>query len=535
MSRIARHMTLRRAIVLALALALAGCSQSSPNTSDSSDAADAADSTATDGGDAGAENGDSEATGGTLRVGLASLSDADATDPAEATTPGGYVLAKQLFDTLTEFGPEGTWVGRLAESVTAGDTADVWTVVLRDATWHDGTPVTSDDVIASFKRWFTEDLPPAGSLPFVDPDGIQRVDEKTLTFNLSYPTVVFPEALTSPLMAIVPQDFDPANPIGSGPFTLSSNDPGIRLTFAANPDYWGEGPYVDTLEVISYADGTSETNALSTGQIDLAANIDPTLIDVLAAQSPDSGTFAYPTSGTLTWAMNVEQEPFDDVAVRQALRLAVDRQQIIDQVYNGFGRLGNDYFSPFDPMYSDLPQRERDPEAAKQMLTDAGYELPVHVELTGAPNQPTSDRQNEMIVAQAAEAGFDITFNKVDVATFYGDAYGTYPLSLSYWGYAGIFDQAAMTIIKDAPWNGTKWNDPEFDDLYVEAVQTLDESARQELVEKMQTIEYERGPYIVPIFVDAIIAHSPKVSGMTAYPNTDGPLGYNFNLLRLAA
>jgi peptide/nickel transport system substrate-binding protein len=498
----------------ALALALGGCTGGEPEGS--------------------ASPTDSSGLTTTIRIGLAGLSDADALDPAEATTTGGYVIAKQLFDTLTEYGQDGSWQPRLAQSVTPGATADQWTVTLRPATWHDGRPVTADDVVASFARWFDNDLPPAGSLPFIDPDGIEAVDDSTVAFHLRYPTVVFPEALTSPLMAIVPQDFNPAEPIGSGPFTLASNSPGIRLTFTANPDYWGDGPYVDSLEIIGYADGVSEANALSTGQIDIAGNVDPALVDVIRAQSPEAEIYSYPTSGALTWAMNVQQEPFQEAAVRQALRLGVDRQQIVDQVYNGYARIGNDYFSPFDALYSDgIPQREYDPEGAKAILEAAGYTLPVHVELTGAPNQPTSDRQNEIIVQQAAAAGFDIKFNKVDMATFYGDAYGTYPLSLSYWGFAGIFDQAAMTIIKDAPWNGTKWNDAEYDDLYVEAVQAVDQATRQSLVTEMQTIEYDRGPYIVPIFLDSLVAHAPNVTGFVPYPNTDGPLGYNFNLLRL--
>jgi peptide/nickel transport system substrate-binding protein len=233
--------------------------------------------------------------------------------------------------------------------------------------------------------------------------------------------------------------------------------------------------------------------------------------------------------------MNCEKEPFGDPVVRQALRLAVNRQEIIDNVYGGYATLGNDYWSPYDPNYSKgLKQREYDPETAKKMLEDAGYELPLAVELWGAPNQPTSDRQNEIIVEQAAAAGFAITFNKVDMATFYGDAYGTYPLSLSYWGYLSIFDQAAMTITKDAPYNSTHWIDDEYDALYREAVQATDAAKRKELVGKMQAIEYERGSYIVPIFINTLVAHSSKVGGFMPYPNTDGALGYNFNLLTIA-
>jgi peptide/nickel transport system substrate-binding protein len=218
----------------------------------------------------------------------------------------------------------------------------------------------------------------------------------------------------------------------------------------------------------------------------------------------------------------------------KALPLAVDRQAIIDQVYNGYATLGNDYFSPFDPMYDkDLPQKEYDPEAAKQILEDAGYTLPVKVDLWGTDNTATSERQNEVLVTQAAEAGFDIKFHSVDSATFYGDAYGTYPLSLSYWGFLGIFDQAAFTITKTAPYNSSHWQDDAYDKLFNEAIQTVDDTARKALVAQMQTIEYNSGAYIVPIFLNTLVGVSDKVTGAAAYPNSDGAFGYNFWTLSL--
>src|SRR5690606_132236 len=124
---------------------------------------------------------------------------------------------------------------------------------------------TADDVIASVQRWFdpNEPLAPANSLPFVDPAAITKVDDRTVEFHLKYPTVVFPDALTSPLAAIVPADFDAAVPIGSGPFVLAENDPGVRVTFTANDAYWEAGkPGVAELELISFPDSTSMINAL---------------------------------------------------------------------------------------------------------------------------------------------------------------------------------------------------------------------------------------------------------------------------------
>ncbi len=469
----------------------------------------------------------------TLKVGIASLADGDAVDPAKASTAGGYVLARQVFDTLTEYGTDGTWRPQLAKSVTAGATAADWTVTLADAKWSNGKPVTADDVVATVKRWFADKLPPAGALPFVDPAKVTAVNDTTVHFELTYQTVTFPEALTSPTTSIVPKDFDPAKPIGSGPFVLDTNDPGIQLTFTANKDYFRGAPGVQKLDVISFADASSEANALTAGQIDVASDVDPTLVDVVKASASDK-VYSYPTSGTLTWVMNTQKAPFTDPTVMKALRLAVDRQAIIDQVYNGYAKLGNDYFSPFDPMYDhDLPQRKYDPKQAKALLTQAGYTLPVPVELWGTDNTPTSKRQNEALVTQAAAAGFDITFKNVDSATFYGDAYGTYPLSLSYWGFLDVFDQAGFTITKTAPYNSSHWTDPAYDELYNEAIQTVDDSKRKALVSQMQTIEYERGAYIVPVFLDRIIGVSSKVKGMQQYPNSDGPFGYNFRILSM--
>jgi len=468
-----------------------------------------------------------------LRVGVVSLSDADALDPAKATTTGGYIASRQLFDTLTEYGTDGSWKPQLAASVTPGTTADKWTVTLNAAKWSDGKPVTAADVVATVKRWFAKKLPPAGSLPFIDPNKVTATDDKTVQFTLKYPTVTFPEALTSPTMAIVPADFDPAKPIGSGPFVLASNDPGVQLSFTANADYFGGAPAASELEVKSFPDSASAASALTAGQIDVDASLDPSLVDTVKT-AEGYQVFDYATSGSLTWVMNTKQKPFDDPAVRQALRLAVDRQQLIDQVYNGYGTLGNDVFNPFDPMYnSGLAQRTYDPEAAKKLLTDAGYTLPVKVELVGTNNQPTSERQNQALVQQAKAAGFDVEYKFVDSATFYGDAYGTYPLSLSYWGFLGIFDQAAFTVTKTAPYNSSHWVNPEFDKLYNEAITTVEDTKRKELVAGMQQIEYDSGAYIVPLFLSTVVGLSDKVTGAQAYPNSDGAFGYNFRILGL--
>ncbi|WP_214106204.1 ABC transporter substrate-binding protein [Acrocarpospora catenulata] len=471
--------------------------------------------------------------GGTLRVGITSLSTADALDPAKVSTAGGYAIAGQLYDTLTEYGTDGKVTMRLAESVEPGDTADKWTVTLRDgAVFSDGSPVNAKAVRHTFQRIFDEKLPPSTSMPYVDPAAITVVDDRTLTFTLKEPTVLFPEALTSPTVSIVPEGFTPAKPVGSGPFVLETNKPGTSITFTANTRYWGGKPYAERLELISFEDASAQVNALIGGQIEMASSIDPSLVPVVKAAGDKYVVDSYATSGTLTWQMNVKQKPFNDPVVRQALRLAVNRKELIDQAMAGYGSVGNDVFSPFDAMYNkSLPQRQADPAQAKKLLQDAGYTLPIKVELTAAPLTSYADRLNEVFVRQAAVAGFDITFRSVDSATYYGDGYGTYPLSMSYWGFLGIFDQAAFTIVKDAPYNATKWQDDEYDTLYDQAVQTVDDAKRADLVHQMQQIEYDRGAYVVAVFLNAINAYSTSLTGYSTYPNTDGGNGYHFNTI----
>ena len=466
----------------------------------------------------------------TIRVGIASLSTSDTLDPAKITTSGGYAIASQLYDTLTVFAKSGAVEPSLAKSVEAGETAATWTVTLRDdATWQNGSPVTADDVLFTLHRIFDKKLPPAASLPFVDPAKIDKVDDHTLVFHLKYPTTVFEEALATPTLSIVPKNFDPAKPIGSGPFKLADYNAGNRVTFTANKGYWGEGPHTSGLELISFADAAAESKALIGGQIDMASGIDATQAKVIDAAGGGLTVQSYPTSGTLTWVMNVKQKPFDDPVVRQALRLAVDRQQLINQVYDGYATIGNDYFSPFDPLYDkDLPQRTPDAGQAKAMLEKAGYSLPLKVELVGAPTTAWSNPANELLVQQGKAAGFDITFKKVDESTFYGDGYGTYPLSLSYWGFLGVFNQAAFTVTKDAPYNSSHWQDAEFNTAFDKAVRSVDAAEQKRLVAEMQKIEYERGAYIVPAFLDSISAYAADVSGYATWPNTDGGNGFHF-------
>ncbi len=468
--------------------------------------------------------------GGTLRVGLVGLSTTDSRDPAAATTAGGYALARQLFNSLMVYGPDGSLVPSLAEEVSAVS-GDEWVVRLRDAEWHDGKPVTAEDVIFTFQRILDPDdpLPNASAVAFIDAGNMKKEDDKTVRFHLTYPTVTFADAMASPLQSIVPVGFDPANPVGSGAFMLDQFSPGERYTFKRFESFWAPGePRVDELVLIGFPDSSAEVNALIGGQVDVAPGMDAALVRVVEAAGEGFVIDEYESTATLCWQMHCGQKPFDNVSVRQALRLAVDRPGIVERVYDGHASIGNDLFNKFDSGYAvDISQRERDPEQSLALLKQAGYDR-VAVELTGAPVAATANKQNEALVSQAKEGGFDITFRKVDVATYYGESYGTYPLSLSFWGNLSILDQAALTVVEGSPYNATKWSDTEFDALYEQALAEPDDAKRHDLMRQMQQIQWERGSYVVAQFQNTLTGYSSKVAGYQPAPMGEPASDYGF-------
>ena len=342
--------------------------------------------------------------------------------------------------------------------------------------------------------------------------------------------IFFPDTMCGYNQAIVPVGFNPKKPIGSGPFKLASYSPGQRATFSAFSDYWVSGqPYVDSLVFESFADGSSQVNGLIGGQVDVAPDLDATLIPVVKAAGSNYVVDSYPSSACLTWPMDCTKKPFNDVRVRQALRLAVNRPQLIEQVYAGQARLGNDYFGPYDPGYDTaLPQRHQDLEQARSLLKAAGYDGAA-VQLTGAPILPMANAQNQVLVQQVKAAGIDVNFRQVDEATFYGPQYGTYPLSLSLWGVLNILDQSALTTVgKSSPYNATHWNDPQYNRLFFEAAAQKNEAKRNELLHEMQKISWERGSYLITQFHNYVTGYSAKVTGYQPYPNSEAGSDFRY-------
>ena len=247
-------------------------------------------------------------------------------------------------------------------------------VRLRDGVeFHHGKTMTPADVMFSLAKVTDPKKPGSGGTElakFLDLKNSKIVDQKTILLQLSAPYAVLDQLLAEYTVGILPTDFDVSHPVGTGPFTYQRFVPGQLSQFNRFDNYWDGPAFVDELIIYDFADDAAKVNALLAGQVQSIDNLPSYVVNTIDQQG--ASPLISETGAWVPFTMRVDVAPFSDVRVRQALRLIVDRQQMIDQALNGFGILGNDLYSPFDPVFaSDLPQRVQDIDQAKSLL-DAG-------------------------------------------------------------------------------------------------------------------------------------------------------------------
>jgi peptide/nickel transport system substrate-binding protein len=440
-----------------------------------------------------------------------------------------------LYDNLVLWNREHSVLEpHLAEEFTA-ETADTWLIRLKpDITFHNGKPLTADDVIYTMQRIIDPKVAAvsATTLASVDPNGFTKMDNLTVRLKLKRPDVTIAEAMAEFSAGIVPVDYDPTQPVGTGPFVYESYTPGVRSLFSRNPNYWQEGkPYFDELEIVEFEDESARVNALLSGQVDVIDHVPLGQISVVEARD-DLRILDNPGGGQwLPFTMRVDQAPFDNNDVRMAMRLIVDRQQMVDQALAGYGRIGNDIFSPVDPCYNDtLEQREQDLDQARSLLRAAGHEN-LTVELVAANPAAGMLEAAQVLAEQARGAGVTINVRNVDVPTLFGDNYPNWRFAMTFWATRNFLLQAAQNMLPTSGENNTHWPDPEssrYPALYTEALGTLDEDRRCEIIHEMQQMEWERGGHIVWGFSNFVDAHHTKVKGLLPTKGQMPLNGFNF-------
>lgn len=454
--------------------------------------------------------------GGQLRVGI-SVGKTESFDAHNAADEIDIARIKNLYERLADFDRNNKPYLTLAKELVPNKTGTVWTIPLkRGILFHNGKELTADDVVYSFRRILDKSLGLQATvdLPFLTPENVQKVDKYTVRLRLSQPIGDMLSTLAARGSVIIPAGFnDFKTAIGTGPFKFKSWTPGQNSVFVRNPNWWQDKgrPYVDQLVIVPIGDSTTRLNALLGGQVDAIAQLEASQVGTLTSRGMP---ILNARSGAWTpLVMATQRPPFDDVRVRQAFRLIVDRKQMVQNVLLGFGTVGNDLFSPLDPMYArDLPQRQPDVEKAKSLLKAAGKEG-LEVTLFTGDFAPGALNSAILFAEQAKAAGVKVDLNQGPAATYYDDAYEKVPLFQTFWSTRPLPSQLLQATVSQAPFNETQWIRPSFDNLINTALSTVDEKKRRALYHDAQQQLWNEGGYVIWGFPNSLDGYASKVKG----------------------
>lgn len=465
--------------------------------------------------------------GGRLRVAIGHGSTTDSLDPATFENDHTISACYAHHNHLGEVIETGEIVPELAERWDTDD-AKTWVITLRKGVeFHNGKELTAEDVVASFNHHRGETKSAARSLleqvESIDTDG-----SHTVVFRLKAANADFMYIASDYHIAIKPSkdgSIDAEDGIGAGPYMIESYEPGERFKMKRHPNYWKENrAHFDEVEIHSIIDASARTNALMTNEVDVMDRVDLKTVD-LFKQRPNVNVEEVVGFRHYTFPMRTDTAPFDDNHVRMALKLSLDREQIVDSVLRGHGRIGNDTpISPTNRFHADLEQRAYDPEKAKWHLKKAGKEgLKVDLSASDAAFPGAVDAAS-LYREHAKQAGIDINVVREPDDGYWSDVWMNKPWCACYWSGRVTADWMFTTAYAaDADWNDTFWEHERFNKLLQEARGTLDQEKRAEMYTEMQSILRDEGGTVVPMFANYVFATNQSVQH-------DGTLAGNWNL-----
>ncbi|MEH6378906.1 ABC transporter substrate-binding protein [Streptomyces sp. KLMMK] len=454
--------------------------------------------------------------GGRLRAVFAGGGAAETLDPHLGNLFADAARAKALFDKLADYAPDLTARPRLAERWEASTGLDRWSVTLREAVFHDGRPVTAEDVLFSYRRIADpkKAFRARASLEPIDLEASRATGPRTVEFRLKRPTAEFPNVLAAFGAYIVPKGterFD--EPVGSGPFRHVSFAPGRSARFRRNDAYWDGAPHLDELEFVVANEESARVNALLGGQVDYAHELTPTTarahegrgrIDIVRLRN----------SAMQGFVMKTDRPPFDDPRVREAFFLIADRDELVKGALSGAGVIGNDLFGKGCAHYAaGLPQRRQDLDRARRLLKEAGAE-DLKVTLDTSPVAAGFTEAAGIFRDQAAKAGVTVEVRVGNKDSYWKDIldHGTFASYRS--GAMPIESHISQRLLSDSTTNATHWRRKDFDELYRRLQSTKDDRERAGLYERMQRLLHSEGGFLVWGFADWIVGTSRRVRGV---------------------
>lgn len=475
--------------------------------------------------------------GGTFRVAIHDANTSDTHDPGQYLSVFMIHLAHCSRSYMTMIRPDGTAGPDMAESWEASDDARVWTFQLnKNATFHDGRAFTSRDAIASLRHHMGEDSTSVAKSLLGNVVDVRADGDHAVIVELDQGLADLPYILTDYHIAICPAaedgTLDWKGGVGAGPYKLESYSPGVSASFTRHDGWHGEGAWFDAIEMLAINDPNARQTALVSGDLDAVSSVELKTLELLR-QRPGLEILNLPSGSTVTMPMHVTAAPFDDNNVRMALKLAMDREELIEKIVFGTATLGNDFhISPSMPYYPEgIEQRSYDPDKARWHLKQAGMEgLSLDVPASDSIMPGAVDFVT-LYAEQAKAAGITLKPVRSPGDGYWSDVWLKEPFMFSKWGARPTPDMIyTLAYQTGAPWSEAFWSHEEFDRILLEAKAELDDARRAEMYRDMSLILRDEGGSIVPMFTNYVYAHSDKVGHSDTVSSTwelDGARAYH--------
>ena len=534
--RISRRDFMRRGMLLGLSVpTLAGILAACGDDDDTADEATGADTGAATSGDettgtTAAPTGTTgaPAAGGSIRV--ATQKPAAALDPIAMQDLGSYGVIAQCFEFLATLGDDGTIAPGLAESWEPNADGSVWTFASAPGrhvagrrepdsprpTWPPRStgsqpPTTPASRVSSVRVRSTPPIPPTAVVTLLSPNG-----------NFPYLVSVFnAQAVITPVAYATGTTLD-AQPNGTGPWKLASFDPATGAEFTRNDAYWGGAPPLESTSWSFFDDEGAMVTAAAAGEVDTLVQFQVVGGEALF-DNPDFNVVGFPAATHRQIWMRCDTGQFADKRVRQALGLSIDRPALIETLFKGQADLGNDHvIAPVYPFFdASVPQRERDIDAAKQLLADAGFPDGMSAVLHFGKLQEIPELA-QLIQAQAAEAGFTLELAGESLDTFYGAQWcpaepadppcsGAAELGIVDYGHRAtpdVYLNAALST--GGIWGSSQYSSPEFDAAFAAYQSAIGLEAQTAACKTIEEILVEDTPVVIPYFYNYISGWSTK-------------------------
>jgi peptide/nickel transport system substrate-binding protein len=497
-------------------------------------------------GDGDGDTADAAAEGDPVVIGQ--VAEPASLDPHVVTAVNDFRININLYDGLVRYAEDSLEVEpQLATDWEIDDEGLVYTFELRDdVTFHDGTAFDAEAVKFNFDRMLDEDHPhhDTGPFPLAEQffgqiDEVRVVDDHVVEFELSSPFAPFMANLAYPTgLLISPAAVEEhgedvgRNPAGTGPYVFSEWEGNQHVIVERNDDYWDGAPEVPAVVFRPITESQTRVNELMSGGADLIVEVPP---DDVAALRDDDDVVVQEQAGPHVWflILNVAEEPFDDVRMRQAVNHAINKQSIVDDVLQGTATVADGPIAEaFGAAYNDdLPAYDYDPDRAEELMEEAGYGDGVDITFyvtEGGSGMLDPVPMGEAIQADLGEVGINVSIETYEWNSFLDEVNagieGKADMAQMAW-MTGDPDTLPYLTLRTAAWpdeggfNSGYYSNDQVDELLESAQVEVDEDARIEMYHEMQEIVVEEAPWVFVASWKQNAAMAPDIEGFELHPS----------------